>query len=122
MPCLPKTPADRPASAMDLAESYDRAMARANGELGPQEEEPEKDTSEQSVKLGPTLVYDPQSVIHQMEAWMPDTIATYKLKGFVNDFCGEVVESVPGMIRVQLGGATHANASNGPMSWFGFRK
>ncbi len=36
MSCLDKNPADRPASAMDLAENYDRAMALANGELSPQ--------------------------------------------------------------------------------------
>src|SRR5205823_6590859 len=39
MSCLAKNPVERPASAMDLAESYDRAMARANGELGPRSEE-----------------------------------------------------------------------------------
>ena len=33
MSCLAKNPADRPASAMDLAENYDKAMALANGEL-----------------------------------------------------------------------------------------
>ena len=90
MSCLVKNPTDRPASAMDLAERYDTAMARANGELGPQAEEVANNSSEQSFQPAPTLVYDPQSVIHQMEAWMPDTIASYKLRGFVNDFGGEV--------------------------------
>jgi hypothetical protein len=34
------------------------------------------------------------------------------------------VESVPGMIRVQLGGGHRPNGSNTPLSWswFGFRK
>ena len=35
---------------------------------------------------------------------MPETIAVYKLRGFVHDADGEVVESVPGLIRVRLGG------------------
>jgi serine/threonine protein kinase len=122
MSCLAKNPADRPASAMDLAERYDTAMARANGELGPEAQAPEEFATETKLSPSPTIVYDPQSVIHQMEAWMPDTIASYKLKGFVNDFRGEVVESVPGMIRVQLGGTGHVNGSGSPLSWFRFRK
>ena len=64
--------------------------------------------------------FDPNAVIHRMEAWMPDTIATYKLRGFVNDVGGEVVESLPGMIRVRLGGRGSAYAApRGPLSWFG---
>ena len=35
---------------------------------------------------------------------MPETIATYKLRGFIHDVGGELVESVPGRIRVRLGG------------------
>ena len=122
MSCLAKSPADRPASAMDLAERYDTAMALANGELAPQEQAPEPSAAQTTLSPAPTIVYDPQSVIHQMEAWMPDTIASYKLKGFVNDFRGEVVESVPGMIRVQLGGGGPMNSSGSPLSWFRFRK
>src|SRR5262249_13114912 len=44
--CLAKNPADRPASAMDLAERYDLAMARANGELGPTPTTSPENTSE----------------------------------------------------------------------------
>ena len=39
-----------------------------------------------------------------MEAWMPERIAIMKLRGFVHDAGGEVVESVPGLIKVRLGG------------------
>jgi hypothetical protein len=35
---------------------------------------------------------------------MPETIAAYKLRGFVQDVGGEVAESVPGRIRVRVGG------------------
>lgn len=117
MSCLEKNPADRPASALDLAERYEKGLARACGELGPSPELAPETAPEQMLPPIPEVVYDPQSVVHQMEAWMPDSIASYKVKGFVNDFNGEVVESVPGMIRVQLGGP-----NSGTTSWFGFRK
>jgi eukaryotic-like serine/threonine-protein kinase len=35
---------------------------------------------------------------------MPDAIAGFKLRGFVHDYEGEVLESVPGRIRVRIGG------------------
>jgi serine/threonine-protein kinase len=121
MSCLAKNPIDRPVSAMDLAEHYDKAVARANGELGPEAAETETTQQRATAAATPTVPVDPQSVTHQMEAWMPDAIASYKLRGFVHDFRGEVVESVPGMIRVQLG-AGQMNGPNGPLSWFNFRK
>src|SRR5262249_3274388 len=66
-------------------------------------------------------VFDPNSVVHYLEAWMPETIAAYKLRGFVNDVGGEVVESVPGKIRVRLGGrgSPYWIRGNGPLAWLG---
>ena len=48
---------------------------------------------------------------------MPEGIAIVKLRGFVHDAGGEVVESVPGLIRVRLGG--RKTPSGGPLSWIG---
>ncbi len=48
---------------------------------------------------------------------MPESIAAYKLRGFVHDFGGEVLESVPGLIRVRLGGKSFQVSS--PLSWLG---
>jgi serine/threonine-protein kinase len=50
-----------------------------------------------------------------MEAWMPDVIATNKLRGFVQDNNGEVIESVPGRIRMRIG----AGATQGALAWLG---
>ena len=52
---------------------------------------------------------------------MPETIAAYKLRGFVHDAGGEVLESVPGRIRVRLGlrGSTYAGRNG---SWFGLSR
>src|SRR5262249_45506808 len=38
----------------------------------------------------------------ELEAWMPEKIAAYKLRGFVQAMGAEVIESVPGRIRVRL--------------------
>jgi serine/threonine-protein kinase len=52
---------------------------------------------------------------------MPETNAAYKLRGFVQDAGGEVLERVPGMIRVRLGGkgSPYRLLRRGPLSWLG---
>jgi serine/threonine-protein kinase len=55
-----------------------------------------------------------------MEAWMPERIAIMKLRGFVHDAGGEVVESVPGLVKVRLGG--RKTPTGGPLSWLGLRR
>ena len=57
---------------------------------------------------------DTSTLQMQMEAWMPETIALMKLRGFVHDCGGEVLESSPGLVRVRLG------KGRGPSSWLGF--
>ncbi|HTU88703.1 MAG TPA: serine/threonine-protein kinase [Gemmataceae bacterium] len=47
---------------------------------------------------------DPFAVVHVLEAWMPESIAEYKLRGFIHDVGGDVIESIPGRIRVRFGG------------------
>jgi serine/threonine-protein kinase len=60
------------------------------------------------------------AVVHHLEAWMPEKIATYKLRGFIHDVGGELVESVPGRIQVRLGGrgSVYTPPSRG-LSWLG---
>jgi serine/threonine-protein kinase len=65
-----------------------------------------------------SVAYDPNSVVHHLEAWMPEKIAAYKLRGFVQDAEGELIESVPGRIRVRVGGRGTPYASRGS-TWFG---
>ena len=60
-----------------------------------------------------------QSVLpFHMDAWMPEVIALQKLRGFVHDCGGEVLESLPGLIRVRLA----KNRTPSAMSWLGFGK
>lgn len=126
--CLAKVPADRPATARELFEAYEAALAL---EAYPQEPlglppAPPTEPIHRDNQPTPTAEkrpqdLDPRIVIQHMEAWMPETIATYKLRGFVEDVGGEVVESVPGRIRVRLGtkGSVYFVPGNGPLSWFG---
>lgn len=70
--------------------------------------------------LTPPSINDPFAVVHHLEAWMPEKIATYKLRGFIQDVGGEVLESVPGRINVRLGGKGCVYAApNQGLSWFG---
>ncbi len=121
--CLAKKPADRPPGARELAKRYESALFEE------QDTVPVKDLAGSSA-TPPTLerpptpppAYDPHVVVHQLEAWMPDVLATCKLRGFVNDLGGEVLESVPGRIRVRLGNNGNALTQSGLTSWFGLRR
>jgi len=64
---------------------------------------------------------DPAAIVHTLEAWMPEKIATYKLRGFIQDVGGEVQESVPGRIKVRLGGkgSVYLMPGRSSFSWLG---
>lgn len=141
MQCLAKDPDDRPQSARDLADSYADAIQRAQTTMNtvtkPVRTSPSRPTppppSEDLVELesapstqstpviahaqtelpsSSLFAHDPGSLPFQMEAWMPETIALMKLRGFVQDNGGEVLESTLGMVRVRLG--------RGRTGWLGF--
>jgi serine/threonine-protein kinase len=126
--CLAKLPADRPPSARELAERFEAALAdepltaapSSKVMLGPQLEAALQDTPTPA----PTNVladYDPGVVVHHLQAWMPEKIAVYKMRGFVNESDGEIIENMPGLIRVRLGGknSPYGPRGNGPLSWLG---
>ncbi len=102
--CLEKDPGKRPQSARDLAERFQDALAKQD--IPP----PKKAAREKPAPAGPApldfdqKVIDPHAVVFHMEAWMPEEIAEFKLRGFVQDAGGKILDSVPGLIRVQLGG------------------
>ena len=112
--CLAKKPEDRPASARDLMERFEKSLFESP-EPTPALTPPPPDRAPRPLH---PFAHDSNKVVHQMEAWMPDAVATHKLRGFVHDFGGEVVESVPGVIRVRLGEPPQSSSA----SWFGFRK
>ncbi|MGL4552793.1 MAG: hypothetical protein ACRC33_16580, partial [Gemmataceae bacterium] len=61
-------------------------------------------------------VGDRGAVRQSVEATMPEAMALVKVKGFIYDLGGEVVESVPGMIKVRLQEKKPAAGGGG---WFG---
>jgi serine/threonine-protein kinase len=121
MKCLAKSPNDRPSSARDLADLYQKALKQAEDRLNPQAEmvavpnpSPAPAAPRTDVQQ-PAIPFDANVVVHQLEAWMPDVIATNKLKGFMHDNNGEVLESLPGKIKMRIGAAP----DHGAFSWLG---
>jgi serine/threonine-protein kinase len=104
--CLAKYPVERPQTARELAERYGDALGVR---IWRPEECPRAAPMTARMPILPALPdlaparIDPNAIVHTLEAWMPERIAVVKLKGFVDDVGGQVVESVPGMIRVRLG-------------------
>jgi serine/threonine-protein kinase len=120
--CLAKNPSERPPNARELADRFEAALFHEQ-ELQAQAHHPNPSPPPRALgENGVTgsvaaIPPDPDTIVHRIEAWMPETIAAYKLRGFVNDAGGEVLESVPGRIRVRLGGKGSVYAARG--SWFG---
>jgi len=138
MACLAKDPEDRPQTGRELADRFDTALARAqeridsdpgrpglSGERPPSGSRP--GTALPGGSAAAAVLDPPRSTVRenavlpfQLEAWLPERIAIMKLRGFVHDAGGEVVESLPGLVRVRLGG--RAASGGGPLTWFGIRK
>jgi len=106
--------AERPGSARELAETYQKAIKAVEQRLDPDANElvavtePAPPVEEEKAEIvepapAPTPAFDPNVIVHQLQAWMPDAIATCKLRGFVTDNQGEVLESVPGKIKMRIG-------------------
>ncbi len=99
--CLAKVPGDRPASARDLAAAYEQALGRRLASPRPPTPA-ETDLRPRAATPSRGPLADRNAVRHRVEASMPEAMAMLKLRGFVYDLGGEVLDSVPGMIRVRL--------------------
>jgi serine/threonine-protein kinase len=148
--CLSKDPSQRPAHARDLAERFEEAVRQSTAAVEPRtnlESTPSPRRQRQLLvasRMQPALAttcvptdaiagaataaaaaaaedIDPLAIVHQLEAWMPEKIAAYKLRGFIGDAGGDVLESVPGRIRVRLGGkgCVYNAPARGLTAWLG---
>ena len=91
--CLAKQPAQRPANARELSERYETALAHEEGlQQYARPGEPSRNGGGRAPGATrppvPTPA-DPHSIVHEFDAWMPEKIAAYKLRGFVHDAGGE---------------------------------
>ena len=124
---LSKYPNERPQSAREVAEAFGQAI----GEKLWEQCEPVGwvPTTRSAAYLkavtpparpAPSLPADPFQVAHEFEATMPERMAAAKLRGFVEDFNGEVLASEPGRILMRLGmprGAQPSTEGSGLLGW-----
>lgn len=144
MSALAKSPNDRPSGARELAERYEKALleqecvrSSTNTPVSLQSVSPSGPspvnlkglavaTEKETVAAMPepsVTPLDSITVVHHLEAWMPERVAAYKMRGFVQDVGGEIVESVPGRIRVRFGGKNCVyTAAKSSFSWFGLAR
>jgi serine/threonine protein kinase len=97
--CLAKYPDDRPADALEVAKQYEKALGKRilsvrHGEAA--------SAPGLAPKPSPSRVVERNAVQHRVEASMPESMALLKIKGFIFDLGGEVVETLPGLIRVRI--------------------
>ena len=129
---LSKYPNERQQSAYELAAMYGQALGEdiweatlpAGWEPLAAEEEPAAPAPGVARGAAPAPA-DPFHVTHEFEAFMPERLAAAKLRGFVEDFGGQVLASDPGVIRMRLGvpeGYKETKEGSGLFGWFAGRK
>jgi serine/threonine-protein kinase len=114
--CLAKSPDQRPASAAALAAEYSRALGQRLGPLSERRPVPAHltDTSASNAPPGGATqrqapiatAADRHAIRHCFDVTMPQAMAMLKVKGFIYDLGGRVIDNEPGRIRVRIGGTT----------------
>jgi serine/threonine-protein kinase len=102
--CLAVDPNGRPGSARELGQRFEEALKRAYSSpdvsLLPQPStEPGAQDQADSDSTTATEV-----LTEHLEAWMPEQIAKYKLRGFAQAVHGDITHVGPGLVRLRLRG------------------
>ena len=103
---LSKYPNERPQSAAELADAFGKALGQDIWEAAVPvgwEALPTAAMLTPPAIAAPELPRDPYQIVREFEATMPERLAAAKLRGFVEDFGGQVLVSEPGLIRMRLG-------------------
>jgi serine/threonine-protein kinase len=106
--CLASDPEQRPDSARLIGAAYEEALVLAH------EEEPKAAAAPPRVE-----VHGPPAEVFELEAWLPETIAKHKLRGFADAVGGQIVHNAPGVIRVRLPRSRSASPVSKLLSTFG---
>jgi serine/threonine protein kinase len=101
--CLAKYPNERFQTAEELAREYGHALnSDLWGLTRPGDSQYREPPPPVENKLATEEVRS--DVIHgRFEAWMPERMAAVKLGGFIQDMGGKILQSEPGLLRVQIG-------------------
>ena len=114
MLCLAKYPSERPGDANALAELFSQAVGRDIQAPWRLKNEVPFSPPKTVDETPPVAKEDPYTVVHHLQAWMPERIAVVKLRGFLDDHAAQIVASEPGLIRLRIG---PADTSSGWFSW-----
>ncbi len=118
---LSKFPNERQQDARELLESYGRALGMDLWTpLTPQDWVPPVAPPRPPGPLTGTasMPTGPYNLMYGFSVSLPERMAAAKLRGFVEDFRGEVIESEPGLIRMRLGLPATAK-KGGLLGWLG---
>ena len=126
---LSKYPSERPQTMKELAEQFGKAVGwdvwGLTAPAGYSYDRPAADADAiDLVPAGGSVVtevdpaLDPFVLSDRFEATLPEKLAALKLRGFIDDVRGQVAESEPGLIRVQveLPAGAKAGAAGEPRS------
>lgn len=101
--CLATEPAERPQSARELGEAYEAALVEAFSSPSGLRFVPAPPAGTPSITPPvnePTP--DPNAFVETLEASMPEASVAYKVKAFVEEFHGKLLETKPGVIRFRF--------------------
>jgi eukaryotic-like serine/threonine-protein kinase len=123
---LSKFPIERQQRAQDVAQMYGAAVGEdfwtATAPEGWEPPLPMADLYTPPARPAPDLPADPYRISHEFHSFIPERLVAAKIRGFVDDLKGEVLESEPGLIRLRLGvPSTHQDApatGSTILSWF----